>query len=125
VTPRVREDSVHPRLQSGARMRPLNFTVRPHAKRQRTYLAPRGCEMTAVTVKRFVRNLAEGARAHYSIRRRADGLFQVYHDDPYVGINQPYQFDDKAISGLFAEVETAEAELLKLHPDVEAEDRGS
>jgi hypothetical protein len=28
VSPRVREDSVHPRLQSGACVRPLNFTVR-------------------------------------------------------------------------------------------------
>jgi hypothetical protein len=28
VSPRVREDSVHPRLQSGASARPLNFTVR-------------------------------------------------------------------------------------------------
>jgi len=28
VSPRVREDSVHPRLQSGFGARPLNFTVR-------------------------------------------------------------------------------------------------
>jgi hypothetical protein len=28
VSPRVREDSVHPRLWSGASVRPLNFTVR-------------------------------------------------------------------------------------------------
>jgi hypothetical protein len=28
VSPRVREESVHPRLQLGARVRPLNFTVR-------------------------------------------------------------------------------------------------
>ena len=81
--------------------------------------------MSAVIVKRFVRNFAEGARAHYSIRRRVDGLFQAYHDDPYLGINQPYQFEDNAISGLFADLETAQAELLRLHPDLEAEDRGS
>jgi hypothetical protein len=30
VSPRVRENSVHPRLQSGACVRPLNFTVRQH-----------------------------------------------------------------------------------------------
>ncbi len=30
LSPRVREDSVHPRLQSGASARPLNFTVRQH-----------------------------------------------------------------------------------------------
>jgi hypothetical protein len=29
VSPRVLEESVHPRLQSGASGRPLNFTVRP------------------------------------------------------------------------------------------------
>jgi hypothetical protein len=28
MSPRVRKDSVHPRLQSGGTMRPLNFTVR-------------------------------------------------------------------------------------------------
>jgi len=30
VSPRVREESVHPRLQLGACVRPLNFTVRLH-----------------------------------------------------------------------------------------------
>jgi hypothetical protein len=34
VSPRVREESVHPRLQSGASGRPLNFTVRAHLQRQ-------------------------------------------------------------------------------------------
>ena len=31
MSPRVLEESVHPRLQSGASGRPLNFTVRRHA----------------------------------------------------------------------------------------------
>ena len=30
MSPRVLEDSLHPRLQSGASVRPLNFTVRSH-----------------------------------------------------------------------------------------------
>ena len=30
MSPRVRKDSVHPRLQLGASVRPLNFTVRRH-----------------------------------------------------------------------------------------------
>jgi hypothetical protein len=77
--------------------------------------------MSAVTVKRFIRRHSEGGRSHYSIRRRDDGLFQVYHDDLYLGINRPYQFEDKAISGLFADLEGAQAELLSLHPDVEAQ----
>jgi lactoylglutathione lyase len=33
VSPRVRGDSVHPRLQSGASARPLNFTVRARVPR--------------------------------------------------------------------------------------------
>jgi hypothetical protein len=84
--------------------------------------------MSSVTVKRFVRKFLEGGRALYSIRRRPDGLFQLYHDDPYLGINQPYQFDDEPISGLFADLQTAQAELLRLRPDLEvleAEDGGS
>jgi hypothetical protein len=32
VSPRVRDESVHPRLQSGASGRPLNFTVRVRNK---------------------------------------------------------------------------------------------
>jgi uncharacterized protein DUF6790 len=33
VSPRAQEDGVHPRLQSGSSMRPLNFTVSPHNAR--------------------------------------------------------------------------------------------
>jgi hypothetical protein len=76
--------------------------------------------MSSVTVKRFVRKFLEGGRAHYSIHRRPDRLFQLYHDDPYLGINQPYQLDDQPISGLLADVQTAQAELLRLRPDLEA-----
>lgn len=43
---------------------------------------------STTTVKRFVAN----GGSHYSIRRRSDGLFQVFHDDPYLGINQSYEF---------------------------------
>jgi hypothetical protein len=74
--------------------------------------------MPTVGVKRFVQTFPEGA-AHYSIRRRADGMFQIYHDDPYAGIEQPYQFDDKPMGGLFADVEAAEAELLRIRPTLE------
>ena len=65
--------------------------------------------MSTVTIKRFVRTF-EGGRSHYSIRRRVDGLFQLYHDDPHLGINQPYQFEDKPISGLFSDIEAAQSE---------------
>ena len=76
--------------------------------------------MSTVIVKRFVRS-SDGGRSHYSIRRRPDGLFQLYHDDRYLGISQPYEFEDEAISGLYADIGTAEAELLRMRPDLEQE----
>jgi hypothetical protein len=79
---------------------------------------PTPSAMPTVPVKRFVQMFPEGA-THYSIRRRADGLFQIYHDDPNVGIEQPYQFDDRPMGGLFADVEAAEAELLRIRPTLE------
>jgi hypothetical protein len=39
VSPRAREESVRPRLQSGDCMRPLNFTVRFHMKRSAIVVA--------------------------------------------------------------------------------------
>jgi hypothetical protein len=77
--------------------------------------------MTTVTVKRFIKNFAHGGCQHYSIRRREDGSFQLYHDDPYLGIPQFYEFDYEQISGRYADVRTAEAELLRIHPDLEVE----
>jgi len=70
---------------------------------------------STTTVKRFV---ATGG-SHYSLRRRSDGLFQIYHDDPYVGINQSYEFHDEQWGGLFDSAEAAERELLRLRPDLE------
>ena len=57
--------------------------------------------------------LNNGAR--FSIRQRQDGSFQAYRDNPYEGIDQPYGSDDEPISGLFADVESAGAELFR-HP---------
>jgi hypothetical protein len=78
--------------------------------------------MSTVIVKRFAIVFGGGGRTHYSIRRRPDGLFQLYHDDPFLGINQSYQFDDKPISGLFADLTVAEAELPRVHPSLERVD---
>jgi hypothetical protein len=75
---------------------------------------------STVTVKRFVMTLGAVGETHYSIRRRSDGLFQVYHDDPYVGINQPYEFHDEQWGGLFGSAEAAEKELLRLRPGSDA-----
>lgn len=41
LSPGVREESVHPRLQSGARVRPVNFTVRSHAASSAQHRLPR------------------------------------------------------------------------------------
>jgi hypothetical protein len=57
--------------------------------------------MPAVTVKRFVKTFRQGGHTHYSIRRRDDGSFQLYHDNPYAGIPQPYEFDYVQLSGRF------------------------
>jgi hypothetical protein len=67
--------------------------------------------MSAEVVRRFIGGY--GGNARWSIRRRPDGAFQIYQDNPYEGINQPYQFDDRAVSGLFADIEDAEAELFR------------
>jgi len=61
----------------------------------------------------------KGGETHYSIRRRSDGLFQVHDDDPYRGINQPYEFHDEQWGGLFESAKAAEKELLRLRPGVE------
>jgi hypothetical protein len=74
---------------------------------------------STTTVKRLVLRLGTGGGTQYSIRRRSDGLFQVYHDDPYKGINQPYEFDDEQWGGLFDSPEAAEKELLRLRPGLE------
>ena len=62
-----------------------------------------------------------GGETHYSIRCRSDGLFQVYHADPYAGINQPYEFHDKQWGGLFDSAEAAEKELLRLRSGLEVD----
>ena len=68
--------------------------------------------MPATVVKRFTGGYTGTQR--YSIRKHANGTFQIYHDNPYEGIDQPYQHDDHALSGNYADVESAEAELLRL-----------
>jgi hypothetical protein len=44
---------------------------------------------STTTVKRLVMRLGTGGETHYSIRRRGDGLFQVYHNDPIEGWTSP------------------------------------
>jgi hypothetical protein len=68
--------------------------------------------MNAVVVKRLVGGL--NGQARYSIRRHPNGSFQAFHDNPYEGTNQGYENNDLPLTGLFADVETAEAELLRM-----------
>jgi hypothetical protein len=74
---------------------------------------------STTAVKRFVMRFGASGGTHYSIRRRSDGLFQVYHDDPYVGIKQSYEFHDQQWGGLFDTAEAAAKELLRLLPGLE------
>jgi len=68
--------------------------------------------MSSIVVRRYVGGYNSSQR--YSIRQRPDGSFQIYHDNPYEGINQAYQYEDRPLSGLFVDIETAEAELLRI-----------
>jgi hypothetical protein len=68
--------------------------------------------MPAVIVKRYV----GGYRGleNYSIRQHVNGSFQIYHDDPWRGLEHLYGDDPRPVSGLYADIATAEAELLRL-----------
>ena len=68
--------------------------------------------MSAVAVKRFVEGYSGQER--YSIRKLTNGSFQVFHDNPYEGTNQGYENDDLPLTGLYADAESAEAELVRL-----------
>ena len=71
--------------------------------------------MSTSVVKRFVRRSGE----RYSIRRRSDGLFQLYHDNLYAGLG--YGYEGEPISGIFADYEKAVAELLRIRSGLEPE----
>jgi hypothetical protein len=75
--------------------------------------------VSAVVVKRYVGGL-EGRR-RFSIRRRSDGNFQIYDDNRYEGINQPYEFDDEPVGGLFGDLAAAEKEFFRTHPGFDPE----
>ncbi len=78
----------------------------------------RSSGVSTVVVKRFIRR-SPGGGARYSIRRRADGLFQAYDDNIYAGLG--YGYEDEPISGIFADYEQAEAELLRIRSGLEPE----
>jgi len=68
--------------------------------------------MSAVIVKRFTGGYT--GTEIYSIRRHPNGAFQIFHDNPYAGTNQGYEDDDQPLPGLYADIESAEAELQRL-----------
>jgi hypothetical protein len=71
-----------------------------------------GGKMLAVVVKRLVGGYSGQER--YSIRKHPNGSFQAWHDNPYEGTNQSYKNDDLPLTGLFADAESVETELLRL-----------
>jgi hypothetical protein len=75
--------------------------------------------MSMVVIKRYKRSHANGGISHYSICHRLDRVYQIFHDDPYVGIPQPYEFDYRVISGHFGDLVSADAELRRMYPDIE------
>jgi hypothetical protein len=67
--------------------------------------------MSAVIVKQYSGGY-EG-RARFSIRQRPDGTFQVWQDNLYEGLDRSYEFEYEPMSGLFGDIESAEAELFR------------
>jgi hypothetical protein len=64
-----------------------------------------------ITIKRFV---AFDGLTYHSIRRRADGFFQIFCDGSTLEDgSQPYWLEDKPLSGLFENADLAEEELLR------------
>ena len=68
-------------------------------------------QVSAVIVKRFVGGYSGQER--YSVRKHPNGSFQIWHDNYYEDCKQSDQ-EDMPLTGLYADVESAEAELLRL-----------
>jgi len=68
--------------------------------------------MAHVVVKRLVGGYSGQER--YSIRKHPNGSFQAFHDNPYEGINQPYKDNYLPLTGIYADAESVEAELVRL-----------
>jgi hypothetical protein len=73
--------------------------------------------MPSIVVKQYVGGF--NGQARRSIRRRPDGLFQIWDDDRYAG--RGYDYADWPISGLFGDLAAAKAEFLRLYPEFEPE----
>ena len=60
---------------------------------------------------------AQGARR--SIRRRDDGLYQIWEDNVLEGLGEEY--DDRPVAGLFGTLGEAQTEFLRSNQGFEAE----
>jgi hypothetical protein len=60
---------------------------------------------------------ASGARR--SIRRRDDGLYQIWEDNVLEGLGEEY--DDRPVAGLFGALAEAQAEFLRSNQGFDAE----
>jgi hypothetical protein len=101
---------MRPRRLAGRVGRRLNLDVGPQEE----------MALSPVVVKRFIDRFPSGGGDYYSIRRRADGLFQLYHDQPDLPPGLREEIDDhRPIPGIYAEQGMVEAELLTMRPNVE------
>jgi hypothetical protein len=83
------------------------------AERDAASQAHQGIQLPATVVKTF-----SGSRYvptdRWSIRRWEDGTFQVFHDNPFEGIYPSDASSYRQVSGRFATLEGAEAELFRM-----------
>ena len=59
---------------------------------------------------------AHGSGARRSIRRRDDGLYQIWEDNVLEGLGEEY--DDRPVAGLFGTLGEAQTEFLRSHPGI-------
>jgi hypothetical protein len=62
---------------------------------------------------------AHGSGARRSIRRRDDGLYQIWEDNVLEGLGEEY--DDRPVAGLFGTLAEAQTEFLRSNQGFEAE----
>jgi hypothetical protein len=66
-----------------------------------------------------VRNAAKRDNDRHPIRRRDDGLYQIWQDNVLEGLGEEY--DDRPVAGLFGTLAEAQTEFLRSNQGFEAE----
>lgn len=68
--------------------------------------------MSSIVVKNLVGGYS--GKERYSIRQYPNGSFRAFHDNLYEGIGQDSNDDSVPLTGLHADIESVEAELVRL-----------